>query len=128
MVFCMASNLHQGLKYGLSKALPAAVALSLLINPVSAQSATDNCTIPSSLQPLFDLLGTLETLAFVAGVSLGVVGLSVAGIMIAGPFGEDWVRRGKLVAKNTILGVVILASANMVVSFLITQLGPSFCT
>ncbi|RCU48631.1 hypothetical protein DU504_06600 [Haloplanus salinus] len=73
-------------------------------------------------------MSTLETLAFVAGVSLGVVGFSVAGLMIAGPFGEDWVRRGKQLAKNTILGVVILASANMVVAFLISQLGPSFCS
>jgi len=124
----MQSNLHQGLKHGLCKALPAVVALALLTNPVAAQSATSGCTIPSSLQPLFDLLNTLETLAFVGGVSLGVVGLSTAGVMIAGPFGEDWVRRGKQVAKNTILGVVILASANMVVAFLISQLGPSFCT
>lgn len=124
----MQSNLHQGLKHGLSKALPAVVALTLLTNPVAAQSATEDCTIPSSLQPLFDLLSTLETLAFVAGVSLGVVGFSVAGLMIAGPFGEDWVRRGKQLAKNTILGVVILASANMVVAFLISQLGPSFCS
>jgi hypothetical protein len=124
----MQSNLHQGLKRGLVKALPAVVALALLTNPVAAQSATSGCTIPPSLQPLFDLLSTLETLAFVGGVSLGVVGLSTAGVMIAGPFGEDWVRRGKQVAKNTILGVVILASANMVVAFLISQLGPSFCT
>jgi len=124
----MDSNLHQGLKRGLVKALPAVVALTLLTNPVAAQPGTEDCSIPSSLQPLFDLLGTIETLAFVAGVSLGVVGLSVAGTMIAGPFGEDWVRRGKMVAKNTILGVIILASANMIVAFLISQLGPSFCT
>ena len=124
----MVSNLHQGLKRGLSKALPAVVALSLISGPVAAQTATENCTIPSSLQPLFNLLNTLETLAFVAGVSVGVVGLSVAGLMIAGPFGEDWVRRGKMLTKNTILGVVILGSANMVVAFLISQLGPSFCT
>jgi hypothetical protein len=73
-------------------------------------------------------LNTLEVLAFTGGVALGVIGLSVAGVMIAGPFGQDWVRRGKSVAKNTILGVVILASANMVVDFLISQLSPSFCT
>jgi len=124
----MASNLHQGLKRGLLKAFPAVVALALLTNPVAAQSATSGCTIPPSLQPLFDLLSTLETLAFVAGVSLGVVGLSVAGLLIAGPWGQDSVRRGKQLAKNTILGVVILGSANMVVAFLISQLGPSFCT
>ncbi|MFB1064810.1 hypothetical protein [Natrinema sp. H-ect4] len=124
----MASNLHQGLKHGLSKAFPAVVALALLTNPVAAQSATEDCTIPSSLQPLFDLLNTVEVLAFTGGVALGVIGMSVAGLMIAGPFGEDWVRRGKQLAKNTILGVVILASANMVVAFLISQLSPSFCT
>jgi len=123
----MVSNLHQGLKRGLLKAFPAVVALALLTNPVAAQSATEDCTIPTSLQPLFDLLSTLETLAFVAGVSLGVVGFSVAGLLVAGPWGQDSVRRGKQLAKNTILGVVILGSANMVVAFLISQLGPSFC-
>jgi len=127
----MASNLHQGLNRLLTRGLPPTVALIAASTPVAAQnstSATTDCTIPSSLQPLFDLLNTLEVLAFTGGVALGVIGLSVAGLMIAGPFGEDWVRRGKSVAKNTILGVIILASANMVVAFLVSQLSPSFCT
>jgi len=127
----MASNLHQGLNRILNKGIPPTAGLLLASTPVAAQNSTSavtDCTIPSSLQPLFDLLNTLEVLAFTGGVALGVIGLSVAGVMIAGPFGQDWVRRGKSVAKNTILGVVILASANMVVDFLISQLSPSFCT
>jgi hypothetical protein len=101
----------------------------LILFPKSAAAVhgSVDCSIPSSLQPLFDLLHTVGVLAFTGGVALGVIGLSVAGVMIAGPFGEDWVRRGKQVAKNTILGVIILASARMVVAFLISQLGPSFC-
>lgn len=127
----MASNLESGLNRTLMNLPASTMALILASSPVAAQnstSATTDCTIPSSLQPLFDLLNTLEVLAFTGGVALGVIGLSVAGLMIAGPFGEDWVRRGKSVAKNTILGVIILASANMVVAFLISQLSPSFCT
>jgi len=124
----MVPNLQPGLNRILTKGIPPIVGLILLSSPVAAQPGTENCSIPSSLQPLFDLLNTVEVLAFTGGVALGVIGMSVAGLMIAGPFGEDWVRRGKQLAKNTILGVVILASANMVVAFLISQLSPSFCT
>lgn len=101
--------------------------LIITTQPASAVHGSVSCSIPSNLQPLFDLLHTIGVLAFTGGVALGVIGLSVAGVMIAGPFGEDWVRRGKQVAKNTILGVIILASARMVVAFLISQLGPNFC-
>lgn len=103
--------------------------LVVLTNSTTAAAlhGSVGCSIPGSLEPLFGLLHTLGVLAFTAGVALGVVGLSTAGLMIAGPFGEDWVRRGKQVAKNTVLGVVILASARMVVSFLINSLAPSFC-
>ncbi|WP_216635669.1 hypothetical protein [Haloferax sp. Q22] len=124
----MVPNLQPGLNRILTKGLTPVVGLILLSSPVAAQTGTEDCSIPSSLQPLFDLLNTVEVLAFSGGVALGVIGMSVAGLMIAGPFGEDWVRRGKQLAKNTILGVVILASANMVVAFLIGQLSPSFCT
>lgn len=124
----MVPNLQPGLNRILTKGITPAVGLILLSTPVAAQTGTEDCSIPSSLQPLFDLLNTVEVLAFSGGVALGVIGMSVAGLMIAGPFGEDWVRRGKQLAKNTILGVVILASANMVVAFLIGQLSPSFCT
>lgn len=95
--------------------------------PAAAAHGSVSCSTPSSLQPLFGLLHTLGTLAFTAGAGLGVLGLSIAGVMIAGPFGEDMVRRGKAVVKNTILGVIILLSARMVVDFLINQLAPSFC-
>jgi hypothetical protein len=124
----MVPNLQPGLNRILTKGITPVVGLILLSSPVAAQTGTEDCSIPSSLQPLFDLLNTVEVLAFSGGVALGVIGMSVAGLMIAGPFGEDWVRRGKQLAKNTILGVVILASANMVVAFLIGQLSPSFCT
>jgi len=109
------------------QSIGATIFIWIASKPAAALHDSVGCSIPSSLEPLFGLLHTLGVLAFTAGVALGVVGLSTAGVMIAGPFGEDWVRRGKQVAKNTVLGVVILASARMVVSFLISQLGPSFC-
>jgi hypothetical protein len=41
--------------------------------------------------------------------------------------GEDWTRRGKLVAKNVFIGVVLLLSANMIVSYLTVQMGANTC-
>lgn len=126
----MAQNPLQGLyRYLKNTVLSATVLILASSAPVAAthESASCSSSTPSSLQPLFELLHTLGILAFAFGAGLGVLGLSVAGLMIAGPFGEDMVRKGKSVVKNTILGVIILLSARMVVDFLINQLAPSFC-
>ena len=86
------------------------------------------CEVPESIQPLFDLLEALTELAFIAGVSLGTLGFSTAGLMIAAPLGEEWTRRGKDLTKQVLIGTIILLSANMVVAFLVNELGGVVCS
>jgi hypothetical protein len=106
--------------------LGTALSALFLVQPAAAQPAED-CTVPPDLQPLIDLLNTIGELAFIAGIALATVGFSVAGLMFMMP-GQEYARRGKQVAKNVFIGTIILLSANMVVSFLTSQLGTSLCT
>jgi hypothetical protein len=76
---------------------------------------------------LFNLLSTLAELAFVAGIAIGTIGLLIAAIYMMAP-GQDSTRRGKDIAKHVLIGSVLLLSANMIMTFLITQLGASLCT
>lgn len=80
------------------------------------------CDIPSSFKPLIELLDSLTELAFLAGVGIGVLGFLVAGLFLMLP-GQDNSRRGKLVAKNVFIGAILLLSAQMIVDFLVVQLG-----
>lgn len=127
----MLSNPVQALKgkpngAPLTQALVLGIAIVLFSTPVAAQSAED-CTVPPDLQPLIDLLNTVGELAFIAGIALATVGFSIAGLLFMMP-GQEYTRRGKQVAKNVLIGTIILLSANMVVSFLTSQLGTSLCT
>jgi len=78
------------------------------------------------MEPLVLLLHSLTELAFLAGVSLGVLGLSVAAIFLMLP-GPENNRRGKMLAKNVLIGVILLLSANMIVAFLVSELGGVIC-
>lgn len=78
------------------------------------------CTIPEGLMPLFEFLHTLEQLFMVAGIAVGMIGFLVAAIYIMMP-GEDPTRRGKQIAKNVLIGVVLLLTAKMIMAFLISQ-------
>lgn len=80
-----------------------------------------DCTPTESLMPLFQLIDSLVQLAFFAGIGLGTLGFMTAGIMLMVP-GDDWSRRGKSVAKNTFIGVIILLSAQFIIAFLTNQL------
>jgi len=99
---------------------------TLLAQPATAAHDSLECTPPESLSPLIDLLHSLGELAFLAGVAIGTLGFLIAGIFLMLP-GEDWTRRGKAVAKNVFIGVVLLLSANMIVSYLISQMGGTIC-
>lgn len=110
----------------LKQLLIAGLATILFSAPAAAQTA-DDCTVPPDLQPLVDLLNTIGELAFIAGIALATVGFSIAGLLFMMP-GQEYTRRGKQVAKNVLIGTIILLSANMVVSFLTSQLGTSLCT
>jgi type IV secretory pathway VirB2 component (pilin) len=105
-------------------------ALIGLVSPAAAahngtMSSTE-CSAPESLTPLMELLHSLGELAFLGGVSIGTLGFLFAGICLMLP-GEDWNRRGRSVAKNVFIGVILLMSANMIVAYLISQMGGTFC-
>lgn len=109
----------------------AASALTLLLTmvaPVSAQTAVDNlpCPPPDGLEPLFDFLNSITELAFLAGVGLATLTFVVAGTCFIIP-GEDYTRLGKKIAKSGFIGAVLLLSANMITSYLVSQLGGSIC-
>ncbi|WP_246057909.1 hypothetical protein [Halonotius terrestris] len=105
---------------------PALASVLLIVQPVAAAHSSLDCTPPDSLSPLINLLHSLGELAFLAGVSIGTIGFLTAGIFLMLP-GEDWTRRGKGVAKNVFIGVVLLLSANMIVSYLVSQMGGAIC-
>jgi hypothetical protein len=74
------------------------------------------------------LLHTLTDVAFLLGIGLATLGFTVAGILIAGPFGDDYTQHGKRTVKRVFIGTVLLLSAGMIVSFLTSQMGGTFCT
>lgn len=80
------------------------------------------CDTPQSFEPLFSFLHSVTELAFLAGILLGTLGLLTAALFYLLP-GEDNTRRAKLIAKNTIIGMVLLLIAPMIIDYLILQLG-----
>jgi len=112
------------------KRYAASITLLLAVTVQPAAAAHDNlpCSVPPELLPLFELLHTLTDVAFLMGVGLATLGFTVAGILIAGPFGDDYTQHGKRTAKHVFIGTVLLLSAGMIVSFLTSQMGGTFCT
>lgn len=110
--------------------LSTASATTLITATTPAAAAHDSmqCDVPTALTPLIDLLHSFTELAFIAGILLGTIGFMTAGILIAGPFGDDWTRRGKGIAKNTMFGTILLLSSHMIVAFLVGELGGVICT
>jgi hypothetical protein len=102
-------------------------AISVFTTPAAASHDSLPCSVPEDLTPLFDLLDTITQLAFLGGVGLGTIGLLVAALFMMLP-GEDSTRRGKTIAKHVIIGTILLLSAQMIVSFLVSQLGTTVCT
>lgn len=92
----------------------------------SVQDSLD-CETPSSFEPLLGLLDSLVELAFIGGIGLGTLGFLIAGLFLMLP-GQDNSRRGKLVAKNVFIGAVLLLSAQLIVDFLVSQLGATLCS
>lgn len=120
-------RLHR-LYCALTRRFPIVVAgLLLTVQPAAAQTTPDGCTVPDSFTPLFNLLNTLAEIAFVAGLSIGLLGLLVAGTYMMLP-GQDSNRKGKEIAKHVIFGTILLLSANMIMSFLTSQLGTALCS
>jgi len=109
------------------KLLSFTLLLTLTAQPVAASHESLPCPVPPELLPLFGLLHTLTDVAFLLGVGLATLGFTVAGLLIAGPFGDDYTQHGKRLAKRVFIGTVLLLSAGMIVSFLTSQMGGTFC-
>lgn len=121
-------NALNKIKRRLTKITVAVTALVIgFTTPAAASHGELSCSVPESLTPLFELLDTLTQLAFLGGVGIGTIGLLVAALFMMLP-GEDSTRRGKTVAKHVLLGTLLLLSAQMIISFLISQLGATICT
>lgn len=103
-----------------------AASLAIMSTPVAAAHGSTSCPSNSAFGPLFQLLHSLTELAFIAGVALATFGFAFAGISYIIP-GEEWNRRGKQAAKNVLIGTIIMLSSNMVVSFLVRELGGVTC-
>jgi len=99
--------------------------ITLIASPAAAQTP-EGCNPPENLQPLFDLLNSITELAFLAGVGLATLGFTSAGLLLIAP-GQDYTRLGKSVAKNVLIGSILLLSANMITSYLVSQLGANIC-
>lgn len=98
----------------------------LVTGEAAALHKPQPCQIPPEFQPLMQLLHDLGSLATVAGIGLGALGIIVAGILIAAPDPNN-TQRGKSVAKSSGIGVVLLLSAGMVIAFLVNSLPPTLC-
>lgn len=118
MITKKSSPVRQGLKLCTSSI----ILLIAVTGTVSASHDSLDCDTPSSFEPLLGLLDSLVELAFLGGIGLGTLGFLVAALFLMLP-GQDNSRRGKLVAKNVFIGAVLLLSAQMIVDFLIIQLG-----
>lgn len=103
-----------------------ALASIVLVQPAAAAHNNLPCSPPDALSKLFELLHSITELAFFAGVGLATLTFIIAGIHLMMP-GEDSTRRGKKIAKNGFLGAVLLLSANMITSYLVSQLGSTIC-
>lgn len=114
-------------RWGMKLWLTVVPAVTVMTTPAAASHGNLPCTVPEALTPLFDLLDTITQLAYLGGVGLGTVGLLVAALFMMLP-GEDSTRRGKQVAKHVLIGTVLLLSAQMIISFLVSQLGTTICT
>ena len=100
----------------------------LMVKTIILQTAADDlpCEPPEGLEPLFTFLNSITELAFLAGVGLTTLTFVVAGTCFIIP-GEDYTRLGKKIAKSGFIGAVLLLSANMITSYLVSQLGGSIC-
>jgi len=96
--------------------------LWLTVQPAVAVHDGVSCPTPETFQPLMMLLHDLATIAQLGGYVLAFIGLSIGGLVIAGPFGPEWNQRGRTIIKAALLGVAILLSAKMILAFLVGHL------
>jgi len=83
------------------------------------------CSPPPGLEPLFNFLNSITELAFLGGVFLATLTFVVAGIAFIWP-GQDYNRLGKKIATNGFFGTILLLSANMITSWIVSNF-PGVC-
>jgi len=111
-----------------TKAVTVGFTIMVLSQPAAAthDSIDTDCEIPQDLTPLFDLLDSIINILMIGGVGIGTVGFLVGGIYLMMP-SDDATQKGKKIWKYTLFGVVLLLSSQMIMSYLVAQLAPSFC-
>jgi hypothetical protein len=115
----------------IQRAIQTALLLTLIPTPASAQTngtsvtAGLSCSPPPGLEPLFNFLSSVTELAFLGGVFLATFTFVVAGIAFVWP-GQDYNRLGKKIATNGFFGTVLLLSANMITSWIVSNF-PGVC-
>ena len=93
--------------------------LIVLMGVAAAQP--EGCSVPSELQPIFDLLNAIANMAVVFAIAIVGIAIAAAGAMYAIP-GEDWNRRAKRAITGGIIGAVIALSASAITSWIVTQM------
>jgi len=109
-----------------ARSLLIACVIWVTVRPAAATHGSLECEPPESMMPLFSLLDSITQLAFLGGVALATLGFSVAGLCFVVP-GQEWSQRGKQIAKSVLIGTMILLSADMVVSFIVNEMGGVVC-
>jgi len=104
----------------------ALVLLSTTSGRAAAKHVGPDCSVPTGLDPLFSLVNTLTHIAMYGGVLLAGLGLVSAGVLLAMP-GEDYSRLGRKIAKNALIGLIVVLAASGIVTFLVNSMGSTIC-
>jgi len=97
-----------------------AVLLTITARPVAAVHEVVGCDDAGSLQPLLQLIHSVAELGFIFGGAIAVVALSYAGIVFMWG-SEDAKRRAKQRVQRVLIGVVIVFSSPLIITFLVSQ-------
>jgi len=96
------------------------VLLTVTARPVAAVHEVVGCDDAGNLEPLLMLIHNVAELGFIFGGAIGVVALSYAGIVFMWG-SEDAKRRAKQRVQRVLIGVVIVFSSPLIITFLVSQ-------
>lgn len=83
--------------------------------------------LPADFGRLFVFLDRIAHLLLFGGIAIATPMLLIGSILVIGPFGADGRRRGIQIIKYTLFGLILLLSAQLIVSWIVGQLAPVFC-
>lgn len=96
------------------------VLLTIIARPAAAVHDVVGCDDAGSLQPLLLMIHNVAELGFIFGGAIAVVALSYAGIVFMWG-SEDSKRRAKQRVQRVLIGVVIVFSSPLIITFLVSQ-------